>query len=298
MTLTRSNFGSLLLPVHSKIFFDYLKELGEQYSRIFKVEDMDRASVTEKILGGFGLWDENTEGNTVNEDTMSEGDEVTFNAARYDKGYSVTWELVKDDYRGVLSGLGKNGSARTLAKGLNATVETLAASILNNGFGNTGYDGKALFANNHPLTDSASDCSNLATGALSYANLKLALTLMRQTVDEAGIQIKCIPGKLIVPNELEFTAKEILNSQRVAGELSNTETQTPGLQLEVMDYLTDSDAWFIQAKNTENLVFKWREKPWFDMQFIPRKVDKFFFGFARMTCGYRNWRGICGSSGA
>lgn len=298
MTLTRSNFGSLLLPIHSKIFFNYLQELGEQYSKVFKVEDMDKATEYEQILGGFGLWDKNTEGNTINEDTMSEGDEITFTADRYDKGYEVTWELVKDDYHGVLNGKGKGNTAQNLAAGLNATVETLAAGILNNGFSNTGYDGVSLFNNSHPLTDSASTCDNLASGALTYANLKSALTLMRQQVNEAGIQIVCIPDKLIVPNELEFTAKEILNSTKVAGELSNTETQTPGLKLVVMDYLTSSTAWFLQAKGIENLVYKWRERPWFDSQVIPKKVDRFFFGFMRACAGYRNWRGLCGSTGS
>jgi hypothetical protein len=31
---------------------------------------------------------------------------------------------------------------------------------------------------------------------------------------------------------------------------------------------------------------------------MEKKVDKFFFGFARMVSGYRDFRGIVGSAGA
>lgn len=297
MNLTRDNFAALLTPVHSKIFFDNYNELEKQYDQYSKVEDMDRAEETEVIEGGFGLWDENSEGNTINEDSMSEGNTITFTPKRFDKGYEITWELIQDDIRNVLRGKGKGGSAENLAKGLNATVETLAAYYLNNGFANTGYDGVSLFNNAHPLTDSASTCDNLLTGALSPTTLKAACTLMRQTVNEAGIQIVCKPKKLLVPNELEFTAKEILMSTNQSGEISNTKNVIPGLKLLVLDYLTDADAWFVQA-DEHGLVFKWRERPWFDSRDMEKKVDKFFFGFARMVSGYRNWRGIIGSAGA
>jgi hypothetical protein len=155
----------------------------------------------------------------------------------------------------------------------------------------------ALFSDSHPLTDSASLFDNLTTGALTDANLKLALILMRQTVDEAGIQVVCIPKKLIIPNELEFTAKQILASTNVAGEMSNTKNTLPGLQLEIMDYLTSATAWFVQAQNFRNLVFKWREKPFFGYTDLQKRVDKFFYGFARMCAGYSNPRGLVGSTG-
>jgi phage major head subunit gpT-like protein len=295
--MTRDNFAKLLSPLHSKIFFDQYKELGEQYSKVFAVEDMDMKQESEVIEGAFGLWDSNTEGNTINEDSMSEGDTITYTAARYDKGYEMTWELIQDDFRNVLKGKGKGGSAQALAKGLSATVETLAAGILNGGFTNTGYDGVALFSNSHPLADSASLFDNLTTGALTDANLKLGLTLARQTVDEAGVQVVSIPKKLIIPNELEFTAKQILMSTNVAGEMSNTKNTLPGLQLEIMDYLTSATAWFIQAAGFRNLVFKWREKPFFGYTDLQKRVDKFFYGFARMCAGYSNPRGLVGSTG-
>jgi len=297
VTMTRDNFAKLISPLHQKFFIDQYKELEEQFSKIFTVENMTMKSETEVIEGAFGLWDKSTEGSTIDEDSMSEGPTITYTADRFTKGYEMTWELIQDDFRNVLQGKGKGGSAQALGKGLHATVETQATSVLNSGFSNTGYDGVALFSASHPLIDSASTCSNLLSGALTDANLKSGITTMRQTVDEAGVQIACKPKKLIVPNELEFTAKQILMSVNVAGEMSNTKNTLPSLELLVMDYLTSATAWFLCDPLMRSLVFKWREKPFFNYTDLQKKVDKFFYGYARWTQGYSNYRGIAGSTG-
>lgn len=97
MKLNRDNFGDLLTPIHKKVFFEEYNEIPEQYSKIFKVDSMRKKQETFPHMGAFGMWDTNTEGNTINEDQMSQGETATLTAVRYDKGYSVTWELVQDD---------------------------------------------------------------------------------------------------------------------------------------------------------------------------------------------------------
>ena len=61
--------------------------------------------------------------------------------------------------------------------------ETDTASVILNGFSNVGYDGKALFATDHPLINSTKVVSNLISGVLNDENLKAALTLMRAQTD-------------------------------------------------------------------------------------------------------------------
>jgi phage major head subunit gpT-like protein len=297
MKLTRDNFGELLTPIHKKVFFNAYDEIAPQYTEIFAIETMNKKEETEAHMGAFGMWATNTEGNTINEDEMSQGDTATYTAARYDKGYEVTWELVQDDLYNVMKGIGKGGSSKALGMGLSATIEDACAAVLNNGFSNTGYDGVSLFSNSHPLTDSASLGDNLTTGALTDANLKNGLILMRDTRDPANIRVRAIPKKLIVPTELEYTAKAIIESQGPAGELSNDSNTVPRLKLCVMDYLSSSTAWFIQAGSIENLKLKWREKPLFDSQPIPKTVDHFMYGYARWAQGYSDYRGLVGSTG-
>lgn len=295
--LTRDNFQELLTPIHIKIINDEYKRVPEQYPQYMTVFNMRKKEETIPHMGAFGTWDENTEGNTINEDTMSEGDTATFTARRFDKGYSVTWELTKDDLYGVWNGRGKDGDARGLGRGLRATLETYAADVINDGFANVGYDGKPLFANDHPLADSALNGDNLVTGPLTPANVKAGMTLMRQHVNEAGVKIQANAKQLLVGPDNEFIALELTGSTKQAFEQSNTKNVIGGLKPVVLDYVTGA-TWVLRDPDIENLKFGWRERPFFDSQKLPKTVDFFVFGFCRFDTGYCDWRGLVASTGA
>lgn len=297
MKLTRSNFPDLLTPIHVKICGMGYKMKEKQYTKIFTNGKMRKKTETYPRVGGFGAWRENTEGNTINEDEMSDGPTATFEARRFDNGYTVTWELVKDDLNGVMNGKGVKGDARGLGNGLRTMEETLAADIINDGFSNTGYDGVALFSNSHPLEDSASLLDNLMTGACTPANVKSGMTLMRNQVDGAANKIQAVARQLITGPDLEFTAKEITKSQNQAFEQSNTTNSIEGLTPIVMDYI-EGDTWVLRDPSFENLAFLVRESEWFDGQRLPKSVDMFVFGFKRLDVGYYDVRGLVGSAGA
>ena len=196
--MTRANFAELLTPVHKKIFFESYNEVPMVYKKIFKTEKMNAKTQSYPHLGAFGLWAQNTEGSKFNHDKFDEGEVASFEAKRYDKAYQLTWELVQDDLYNVMKGIGKGGSAKGLGRGLRATEETETSKVISGGFDNVGYDGKALFAEDHPLINSSATCSNLVSGALTDENLKKAMTLMRQQKDEAGIIISASAKQLVV----------------------------------------------------------------------------------------------------
>lgn len=299
--MTRTNFGELMTPIHKKIFFDTYNEVPLTYKKIFKYEKMTKKDQTYPHLGAFGLWNQNTEGNNLNESEFSEGEVASFEAKRYDNSYILTWELMQDDQYGVMRGIGKGGSAKGLGRSLRATEETDTANVIKNGFTNVGYDGKALFANDHPLIDSSMRISNVIMGGLTDANLKAALTLMSKQTDEAGIVIAAHAKQLVVCPELEFTAKAIVNSILQSGTDFNDVNTIPNLEVVVWPYLSDPTGemtpWFIQDTSFDNLLFLRREEPWFDSERIQAKVDYRMFGYTRYDCGYCDWRGLVGSKG-
>ena len=237
--MTRSNFAEVLTPIHKKIFFDAYNEMPMIYKSIFKTEKMDMKTQSYPHLGAFGLWQENQEGNKFNHDKFDEGEKAVFEARRFDKAYELTWELVQDDLYNVFKGIGKGGSAKALGRGLRATEETETAGVILNGFSNVGYDGKALFAKDHPLINSSSVCSNLIEAPLTDESLKMALTMMSLQKDEAGILIVAQAKQLVVCPELEFTAKAIVNSILQAGTNNNDVNTVPNLKVVVWNYLSD-----------------------------------------------------------
>lgn len=301
MEMSREQFGQLLTPIHKKIFFDSYNEVPLKYKKMFKVEKMTKKDQTYPHLGAFGLWEQNQEGENFKEDNFSQGNVASFEAKRYDKSYIVTWELMQDDQYNVFRGIGKGGSAKGLGRSLRATEETDTANVILNGFSNVGYDGKALFANDHPLIDSTRKVPNIIVGGLTDANLKGALTLMRGQTDEAGIVISASAKQLVVCPALEFTAKAIVNSILQSGTDYNDVNTVPNLEVVVWDYLNDPTGemtpWFIQDTSLDNLLFLRREEPWFDSERIQARVDYRMFGYTRYDTGYCDWRGLVGSKG-
>ena len=301
MEMSREQFGQLLTPIHKKIFFDSYNEVPLKYKKMFKVKKMTKKDQTYPHLGAFGLWEQNQEGENFKEDNFSQGNVASFEAKRYDKSYIVTWELMQDDQYNVFRGIGKGGSAKGLGRSLRATEETDTANVILNGFSNVGYDGKALFASDHPLIDSTRKVSNIIVGGLTDANLKGALTLMRGQTDEAGIVISASAKQLVVCPALEFTAKAIVNSILQSGTDYSDVNTVPNLEVVVWDYLNDPTGemtpWFIQDTSLDNLLFLRREEPWFDSERIQARVDYRMFGYTRYDTGYCDWRGLVGSKG-
>lgn len=299
--LTRSTFGGLLTPVHKKIFFDCYNEKKKQYDKTFKVDYMEAKEATFPHLGAFGKWMENTEGSDFNKSDISAGKSKVFVAQRYDNSYEVTWELCQDDQYNVFKGAGKGGSAQKLARGLAATEETKAASVIINGFSIDGYDDTPLFSPAHPLINSSETCDNVVYGVLNDENLKTALTKMRLQTDEAGVLVAAHADRLVVHPDWEFTARALVGSTLQAGTDKNDINTIPGLDILVWDYLADDTSgnkiWYIQDGSMDNLLFLWREKPIFDSEKIDNKMDYRFYGYCRFDCGYVDWRGLVGGTG-
>lgn len=296
MKMNRDNFGELLTPVHKKVFFNEYDGLEKQYEKYATVYNMDKAKDTFPHMGALGMWEKNNEGNTINETEINEGFTATLEPERYDQGYEVTWELVRDDLYNVMKGLGNGGSAAGLAYGLQTRVESNVANVINDGFDNIGYDGTSLFASDHALADSTSYGENLITGALTPANLKLGMTAMRKQVNPAGLKIMARAKELLVGPDLEFTAKEIITSSLQAHEESNTKNVIQGLTPVVLDYI-EGEKWILRDPRFQNITLGWRDKPSFDSKQIPKTVDWFYYGYARFIASYVNWMGLVGSKG-
>ena len=184
-------------------------------------------------------------------------------------------------------------------------VEKDAVKFLVDGFITPIYDGKPLFAVDHPLLDSAETCSNLIEGALSEETLKLAIKTMKETKDEAGNLVSMKPDRLIIPPALEDTAKRLLYSTLLPGtDLNDTNKylSESGIKIVVLDYLSDAGVgsdtmWFLQDSSQHELNWFWRIKPEFKWE---EDFDTFvakYRGYMRYSYGASDWRGIVGSKG-
>lgn len=297
------NFGKLLEPGLRKIFFETYDELPEQYGRIYNVGSSTKAVEHDWGMGAFGDWTKRTsQFDTVAYETLSPGLDRTYIHEAFTQGFKVTREMYDDDqYRQM------NKMPKALARSGRAKVEKDAMIPLLNGFDalNPIYDGQPLFSDAHPLLDSTKTISNLATGELNDANLKAALKLMREQLDEAGNLVQFKATKLIIPPALEDTAIRVLKSDQTSGgQLNDTNKFLNGYGIEVvvMDYLSEASggsdtAWFLQDGSRHELNFFWRIRPEFKWD---ESFDDFvakYRGYMRYSMGVSDFRGLVGSQG-
>lgn len=294
MPLQSSNFQALLEPKFRKVFFEAYSELPEQFSKVFDVKTSKKAKEYDYHVSSTGKWEEKVPSGAIAEDTIEDGQEVTYTHKSYAKMISVERELADDDQYDIIEKL-----PRGLGRGCRVTIEETAASILNNAFSVNGYDGVPLFSASHPLLRGGT-ASNLMTGAnLSDATLKLGLTQMRtQTVTQENFKMQASAKQLIVTPDNEFNALTILRSAQTSNTGNNdVNVIKDRLGVTVMDYLTDSNAWFLRDPRLSETIFFWRVKPEFKSTEIFDNMVAKYRGYCRFSVGYSDWRGWLGNAG-
>lgn len=305
--LTSQPFGRLLEPGLRKIFQETYKEIPEQYSQVFNVQDSKKAIETDLRMGGFGMWDKKDSGGSIQYDDPTDTLPLQYVHEEFSKGFTVERKFIDDEQYGTISKWTKS-----LARGARATIETKAAEIFNNAFTVNGFDGQPLISATHKRLDggtmsnrlAATDGAGAADGALSDRNLKAALIQTRRQVDDRGILIQVQPKLLVVPAALEFTARTLIESYNLSAQgtgsaMTNDKNVIQNrFKVVVMDYFTSNTAWFLIDPTVAELNFFWRRRLEFKNTEDFDTMQAKYRGYMRFSCGYSDYRGVFGSAGS
>lgn len=310
-----ANFGKLLEPKLRNIFFQTYDELPEEFSKIYNIHTSEKAKETDWGMGAFGDWlVRASQFDTVDYKKLSPGLERTYTHSAFTQGFMISREMYDDDqYRQM------EKMPAAMARSGRAKIEKDAVNPLKNGFtinaGGAGlsaiYDGKALFALDHPLLDGGAAVGKnmLPAGAgnsvLNDVNLKKGLQIMREVLDEAGNIAQFRATRLIVPPALQDTAIRLTQSTQLTGTPNNDTNKflnSYGLEIVVLDYLSaaagGSDViWYLQDGGRHELNFFWRVRPEFKWE---EDFDTFvakYRGYMRYSYGVSDWRGLVGAQG-
>ena len=302
-----ANFGKLLEPGLRKLFYETFDEVPEEYSKIFHVKNSKKAREVDYGLGSMPIWSEfgtaiskDLKGTAVTDGEMPKVPYVTIPAGleriyvhkEFAQGFMVERKMVDDEQYGAIEKMPKD-----LARAGRYKVEMDAISLLTKGFTENGYDGKPLFATDHPTLAGGTN-SNLITGELNQANLEKAIIAMRNFTDEAGKKVVFKADTLIVPPALEFKAIELLNSvNKPDGDLNNVNSIKGKLKIQVMEFLDSDTAWFVMDSKRHELNFFWRVRPEFKREEDFDTLVAKYRGYMRYSYGYSDYRGIVGSQG-
>jgi hypothetical protein len=176
------------------------------------------------------------------------------------------------------------------------------ANHLNNGFDSdfTGPDGIELFSSVHVREDGNTFRNELtSTADLSTTSLEQALIDFRDQRDGGGKRLQIKPKTLLVSPDNQWHASRILGSSHTPENDTNAVQPIKGiLDLEVWDYLTDTDAWFILAdKSDHKLVLYDREAFTSEHIYDFDTKDYKISGLFAQSSGWQDPRGIFGVQG-
>ena len=144
------------------------------------------------------------------------------------------------------------------------------------------HDGKAFFADDHPLTEGA-DFSNKLQKALkadSLANAQAsfgkARTMLETMTDEEGRPMGAAADVLLVPPALRDTASILLNSDKLGGEDPNP--YQGAAELAVSPRLSSATAWFLLHTSgpLKPFIFQQRKAPELVSQMDPQMHERAF----------------------
>ena len=216
----------------------------------------------------------------------------------YALGSTVTREMYEDDQYNYI-----NGIPRMLAKSLRQTEETIGHNHFNRAFNAsfTGADGATLCSATHNLVGGGSFRNQLAVPAdLTQTSLEQAIQDLMDWVDDRSLKIRIMPKTLLVPTQLNFTARKLLETDYVVGSADNDKNPIPGLfqDLVVSPYLTDTDAWFIVTDCDDGMVWYNRRNAELnrDNEFDTQNLK--FATTRRFSSSWTNPRGVFGTAGA
>ena len=188
---------------------------------------------------------------------------------------------------------------KALAAATNRTVEGLGAGIFNNAFtSGTGGDAAYLCADSHPRKDGGTAQDNKNTYGISESYLNAAYVAMSKTLDDKGQRILIRPDTLLIPPDLESTARILMESQgRTATNYNEINPYQGKFKIVTWNYITLTQAWFLLDSGVHQLNWFWRVRPEFaqDESF---DTDAALYK-VRMRCsvGFSDWRGVYGSTG-
>lgn len=272
MPINSAHFSDLVSPALQEAFWIGFGKLGpsRRTSQIPALYDVRSSRLAQENVRGVGVlgsdgWNFEDSGR-VQYDDPNQGDKTTFTHAEFAKGVLVTRKFIDDNLTDVLT-----DNARALGDSLYRKREKSGASVFNNAFSSTtnddgfstlGADGVVLCSASHPRSDDdATTFSNTGTTALSKAAVSSTRVSMMAYTDDRGDKMDVMPDTILIPPDLEDTAREITGSVLDPTSANNAVNPQAGrFRTIVWHYLTDANNWWMLDSSRTREFLRWYDR--------------------------------------
>jgi len=211
-------YGGLMMTMNvntNQVTLPYMDDLGDGLN----AWDRDATKKLEQLGGGKYVVDINS----------------------YEKTIAIRREDIEDDNLGLYLPI-----IQGMAENVVQNDDKLIADLLVSGASLECFDGANFFSNSH-VTQTSTTYDNLLSGALSSGTIETGITTMRKFKGRNGKVLNIVPDTIIVPPDLEPTARRYVNSNVRVG-ATNEEPNWLGSVVKnvIVDArLTDTDDWYL-----------------------------------------------------
>ena len=276
MAITRQQLNKFykdLPPYLDEVIGQDFAEHPGIYTQFLNIKSATAGWKDTATISGFSTFSSKAELEDAASDDILQGPTMRTAMVTFAKRNLISQEAIEDEQgHGIIA----SRLPEMMFAG-RATQEILAHDLINNGINTTFFttpDGKALFATDH-LSLSGETYSNKLATDLVQTSLETAVAALQNMKNDRGIPIFNTAQTLLVPPDLEVTAKVILGSQLDTTALTNKINTMQGkVNLIVSPYLTDASGWTLFGNN-HKLNFIWRVKPenWSEVNYKNSSVE-------------------------
>jgi len=301
MAISRAQLVKELEPGLNALFGMEYARYEDETKEVFETESSDRAFEEEVLITGFGNAPVKREGDGVEFDTAYEGYTARYTHETIALAFALTEEAVEDNLYDRLGARYTKALARSMAH----TKQVKGANVLNNAFSSsyTGGDGLSLVNSAHTLAGGGTFSNTPSTQVdLNETALEDALITISTFVDDRNLTLALQGLKLVVPPQLQFIADRLLETPGRVGTADNDINALRNMGMisdgyAVNHFLTDTDAWFVLTDCPDGMKHFERTPMSTNMEGDFDTGNVRFKARERYSFGWRNPRGIYGSSG-
>lgn len=298
------NFGDLLDPRVTKLFYDELEQLPDLVGTVFQIAKSNDAYEVSSETGALDDFSEFT--GTVSYGSQNQGYDVRMTPLEFTKGIQIERKLYDDDRHNIWQSRPKE-----LANAANRTRQKDAARLFNNAFSvDTKFyshsEGVALCSDSHTTTSGASTATgfdNLITSALSAVSFSAARIQMQGFLDDIGNRYYSMPNELWIPIDQFEVAQEIVKSSgKIDTANNNINVHKDAFTIMPSEngwnYMTDTNNWFIADSRLRKRFAVWYERVPLEFA-MAEELDTLIAkwrSYMRYGWMYQNWRFCLGAS--
>jgi hypothetical protein len=250
MAIKRSQLVKELEPGLNALFGLEYKRYENQHAEIYTNESSDRAFEEEVMLSGFGSAQVKGEGSGVAFDDAQETFTARYSHETVALAFAITEEAIEDNLYDRLAARYTKALARSMSNAKQVkSVEPLINGLPTTDTFDSG-DGVSLFNTAHPTLNGTFQNTLTTQADLNETSLEQSLIDIGAMTDERGLKVAARGVKMIIPQELQFTAERLMKSQGRTGTADNDINAIVSMGMipqgyRVNNYLTDSDAFYI-----------------------------------------------------